>query len=83
MVIELKALNGIHLIGFVDTTPKGMQGKEFTFYHDANGDIESYRRKLYASIPLASFAGELQQGDTLRFVINTYDDGITQVEFVM
>lgn len=83
MVIELKALNGMHRIGFVDTTPESMQGKEFTFYHDANGDIESYRRKLYASIPLAPFTGVLQQGDTLRFVINTYDEGLIQREFVL
>ena len=83
MVIELKALNGQHRIGFVDTTSESMQGKEFTFYHDANGDIESYRRKLYASIPLAPFTDNLQQGDTLRFVINTYDEGITQREFVL
>ena len=83
MTIELKALNSMHIIGFVDTTPKDMQGKEFCFYHDANGDIESHRRKLYASIPLSPFASELHQGDTLRLVINEYDKGITRYEFVL
>lgn len=83
MVIELKALNGKHGIGFVDTTPKTMNGKEFTFYHRVISDVESYRQKLYGSIPLAPFGNELQQGDTLRFVINTYDEGVTQREFVM
>lgn len=83
IVIELKALDGRHSIGFVDTTPEEMQGKEITFYHNANDDIESYRQKLYASIPLIPLREELQQGDTLRFVINLYDEGITQWEFVM
>lgn len=78
MVIELKALNGDHTLGFVDTTPEGMKGEEFTLYHDAHGDIESYRQKVYASIPLAPFHAALQQGDTLRLVINTYDKGICQ-----
>ena len=79
MVIELKALDGKHYIGFVDTTPQGMQGKEFTFYHQTN-DIESHRKKLYASIPLDN---TLQRGDTVRFVINLYKEGITQREFVL
>ena len=79
MVIELKALDGQHYIGFIDTTPQGMQGKEFTFYHQTK-DIESHRKKLYASIPLDS---SLQQGDTVRFVINLYEKGITQREFVL
>ena len=83
MVIELKALDGRHSIGFIDTTPEGMQGKEITFYHNAHDDVESYRQKLYASIPLAPLEEELQQGDTLRFVINLYDEGITQLDFVM
>lgn len=78
MVIELKALNGRHDIGFADTTPTGMRGKEFSFYHDAHEDVESYRQKVYASIPLAPFHAALQQGDTLRLVINTYDKGICQ-----
>ena len=83
MVIELKALNGQHSIGFVDTTPETMQGKEFTFYHRVISDVESYRQKLYGSIPLTPFSNTLQQGDTLRFVINTYDEGVTLREFVM
>lgn len=83
MVLELKALSGQHSIGFVDTTPKEMRGKEFTLYHDAQGDIESYRQKLHASIPLTPFHTDLQQGDTLRLVINLYDKGISQWEFIM
>lgn len=83
MVLELKALNGKHSIGFVDTTPEGMEGKEFSFYHAANDDVESYRQKLYASIPLVPFVNDLQLGDTLRFVVNTYDKGPIQKEFVM
>ena len=82
-VIELKALNGQHSIGFVDTTPTMMQGKEFTFYHRVISDVESYRQKLYGSIPLAPFVSDLQRGDTLRFVVNTYDEGVTLREFVM
>lgn len=83
MVIELKALNGKHSIGFIDTTPVAMHGKEFTFYHHTISDVESYRQKLYGSIPLTPFNDALRQGDTLRFVINTYDKGITEVEFVL
>ena len=81
MVIEVKALNVQHDVDFIDTTPKGMHGREFTFYHDACGDIESYRQKLPASIPLAPF--ELQKDDTVRLVINLYDKGITRWEFVL
>lgn len=83
LVIELKALNGKHSIDFIDTTPETMHGKEFTFYHRTISDIESYRQKLYASIPLMPCKDALQQGDTLRFVINTYDKGITEVEFLL
>lgn len=81
MVIELKALDGQHNIGFVDTTPKGMEGKEITFYHHSNDDVESYRQKLYSSIPLTPI--DLQKDDTLRFVINTYDEGIICQEFII
>lgn len=81
MVIEMKALDIQHNVDFIDTTPPGMHGKEFTFYHDACGDIESYRQKLLASIPLAPF--ELKKGDTVRLVINLYKKGITRWEFVM
>ena len=83
MVMELKALDGEHHVGFVDTTPKEMEGKEFTFYHNAKNDIESYRQKLYVSIPLTPFKNDLQQGDTLRIVVNTYDKGIIRQEFAM
>lgn len=76
-VLEVKALNGKHSIGFVDTTPEAMQGKEFTFYHRVIDDVESYRQKLHGSIPLSPFHDCLQQGDTLRFVVNTYDKGNT------
>ena len=76
-VLEVKALNGKHSIGFVDTTPEGMQGKEFTFYHRVIDDVESYRQELHGSIPLSPFHDCLQQGDTLRFVVNTYDEGNT------
>ena len=82
MVLEIKALNGKHSIGYVDTTPNGMHGKEFTFYHKVISDVESYRQKLYGSIPLAPFSEQLQQGDTLRFVVNTYDEGITRYEYI-
>ena len=82
MVIEIKALNGQHSIGFVDTTPEGMHGKEFTFYHKVISDVESYRQKLYGSIPLLPFGDELSKGDTLRFVVNTYDKGLSSYEFI-
>lgn len=75
LVLEVKALKGQHSIGFVDTTPEEMHGKEFTFYHRVIDDVESYRQKLYGSIPLTPFSKQLQQGDTLRFVVNTYDKG--------
>ncbi len=81
MVIEIKALDGKHSIGFVDTTPEGMKGKEFTFYHKVIDDVESYRQRLYGSIPLQPFDRELQVGDTLRFVIRTYDEGMKRSEF--
>ena len=82
MVLEIKALNGKHSVGYVDTTPEGMHGKEFTFYHKVISDVESYRQKLYGSILLAPFSQQLQQGDTLRFVINTYDKGIARYEYI-
>ena len=83
MVLEIKALNGKHSVGFVDTTPEGMQGKEFTFYHKVISDVESYRQNFYGSIHLAPFSQQLQQGDTLRFVVNTYDTGNTSYEFTL
>lgn len=83
MVLEIKALNGKHSVGYVDTTPEGMHGKEFTFYHKVISDVESYRQKFYGSIPLAPFSTQLQQGDTLRFVVNTYDKGNTSYEFTL
>ena len=81
IVLEIKALNGKHSVGYVDTTPEGMHGKEFTFYHKVINDVESYRQKFYGSIPLAPFSEQLQSGDTLRFVVNTYDKGIVRYEY--
>ena len=77
-IIEVKALNGKHNIGYIDTTPEEMHGKEVTFYHHVVSDVEAYRQKLYGSIPLDA---SLQQGDTLRFVVNTYDEGIQQYAY--
>ena len=82
-ILEVKALNGKHSIGYIDTTPKGMNGKEFTFYHQVVNDVESYRQKLYGSIPLSPFEELLQPKDTLRFVINLYDKGITEHLFIL
>lgn len=82
-VLEVKALNGKHSIAFVDTTPEGMHGKEFTFYHRVIDDVESYRQKLYGSIPLTPFRNSLGQGDTLRFVVNLYDKGNTVYAYPM
>lgn len=81
-VLEVKALNGKHSIAFIDTTPEGMHGKEFTFYHRVIDDVESYRQKLHGSIPLAPFKEALGQGDTLRFVVNTYDEGMKRCEYL-
>lgn len=84
MVIEIKGLEAKkHRVGFVDTTPDGMRGKEITFLHHNDGDVESYRQKLYGSVPLAPFKETLQEGDTLHFVINTYDEGVTRLAFAM
>lgn len=81
-VLEVKALDGSkHSIYYIDTTPEGMNGKEFTFYHHVDNDVESYRQKVYGSIPLAPFSENLQQGDTLRFVVNTHDNGLQQHSF--
>lgn len=77
-VIEVKALNGKHNVGYIDTTPKDMHGKEITFYHHVVSDVEAYRQKFYGSIPLDA---SLQQGDTLRFVVNTYDEGMKKINF--
>lgn len=82
-VLEIKALNGKHSIGYVDTTPEGMKGKEFTFYHRVISDVESYRQKFYGSIPLNPFSEQLLQGDTLRFVVNTYEEGNKKFEYIM
>jgi uncharacterized protein len=60
---------------------KRKEGKEFTFYHKVIDDVESYRQRLYGSIPLQPFDRELQMGDTLRFVIRTYDEGMKRSEF--
>lgn len=83
IILEIKALNGRHQIGFVDTTPKSMNGKEFTFYHHIEDDVESYRQKLYASIPLYPFKESLTEKDTLRFAVNLYDKGHTIYKFIM
>ena len=81
-VLEIKALDGSkHSIAYIDTTPEGMNGKEFTFFHHVGNDVESYRQKFYGSIPLIPFSENLQQGDTLRFVVNTHDKGQQQHSF--
>ena len=80
--LEIKALNGKHAIGFVDTTPEGMHGKEFTFYHRVVNDVESYRQQLHGSIPLYPFKKDLQPNDTLRFIVNLYDKGLTAYDFI-
>ena len=84
IVIEIKGLDmSRHSIGFVDTTPLLMRGQEITFYHEDLGDEEAYRQKLYASIPLNPLAQLLPAGSTLRFVINTCDEGMVEYEFKM
>ena len=85
-VIDHSVIKGeffaMHAIGFVDTTPEGMHGKEFTFYHRVVNDVESYRQQLHGSIPLYPFEKDLQPNDTLRFIVNLYDKGLTAYDFI-
>lgn len=49
-----------------------------TLYHDRNGDVEGFRRRVYASIPLTKYAHRMTKGDSIRLHIHTYTEGMTE-----
>jgi hypothetical protein len=50
-------------------------------YHNRNKDVEAFTRTVYLSVPLSVYADSLQAGDSIRFSLCTYKEGLTSRSF--
>ncbi len=77
-----KAQNISHIYYFIQdsvTVESGSTKVYLKLYHDQNGDLEAYSQKTYLSVPLKGYS--LQEGDSIYFSVNTYDDGLQTWKF--
>lgn len=51
-------------------------------YHDHQNDEEAFTREVYLSVPLWKYEESFQQGDSIFFHINTYEEGETIRKFI-
>lgn len=84
LILQVKSKDQKHSYHFIENkleTQNGTQTLHLTLYHDRNGDIEGFNRKVYLSVPLWAYAGTLRQGDQIVFHIHTYQEGMTSRTF--
>lgn len=80
IILQLFSLNGKHHLGVLDTTEEGKAGIDLTLIHKSVDDVESYRQRIYMSIPLEKC--DLSSGDTIRFHANLYNEGMKTWTFI-
>jgi hypothetical protein len=80
LVIKAMVKDQSHALHFIDM---GIRQEDFhrcldlMLYHDRNQDVEAFSRTVYLSVPLQGYATSLQTGDSIRFTLTTYAEGVT------
>ncbi len=85
MILLIKHKDQSHAFHFVDEgiTVDADQNKTLNLrlYHNRYNDYEAFTIKYYLSVPLWHYKDILNEGDKIRFHINTYEEGQTVREF--
>ena len=86
MILLVQTKDKPHVFHFVDQGISLLgNGKrkvlDLTIHHDRKGDYEAFTTKYCFSIPLKTFKHKMQEGDLIRFHLNTYKEGVTTREF--
>jgi hypothetical protein len=82
VIVKAQVKNVAHAYHFIQQgitrhEDDGHRTLELMLYHDRNSDTEAFSRTVYLSVPLSVYADSLQAGDSIRFSLNTYGQGIT------
>jgi hypothetical protein len=67
--------------GILTDGQDGHRTLQLLLYHNRNNDTEAFSRTVYLSVPLSVYADSLQTGDSIRFSLNTYKEGLTSRSF--
>lgn len=85
LIVLAMMKNHTHEYHFIDNgithNEDGTKTLHLALYHDRNNDVEGFSTKVYLSVPLWSYANELQKGDKIIFTLNTYKEGVTSRSF--
>jgi hypothetical protein len=86
LVVKAQVKTESHNYHFMETgidtrQTDGHRIVNLTLYHDRNDDVEAFSRTVYLSVPLRKYADALLPGDSIRFSLNTYEDGFIERKF--
>lgn len=85
MVLEVMIKDQTHTYHFIEnkleSKDDGTHTLYLTLYHNRNNDIEGYTSTVYLSVPLWAYADTLNEGDSIVFSLNTYEEGETSRTF--
>lgn len=86
LMLEVKAQTGKHLYHFVEEEvltdeSVGTKHVKLSLFHDENGDVRAYTRRVYASIPLRHYFDEGINRLHVTFSLPTYSGETKSYEF--
>jgi hypothetical protein len=81
LVVKAQVKDRQHTYHFMDLgistdEADGHRTLQLALYHYRNEDVEAFSRTVYLSVPLQSYADTLRSGDSIRFSMNTYGEGV-------
>lgn len=80
MVLQVMMKDKAHSFSFIEngTTidEEGTQTLTLTLFHDSKEDTEAFDQKVYLSIPLWPYQNQLNPGDVIQLLLNTYEEGM-------
>ena len=57
--------------------PDGRRTLQLRLYHNQNADDPAFTERVYLSVPLWAYRDSLSAGDSIRFCLNTFEEGDT------
>ena len=86
MTLLVKLKEKVHVYNFIhegiSTNDAGGKTLQLRLYHNQKDDVEAFTEDVYMSVPLWAYKDSLSTGDSIEFLINTYEEGETARYFV-
>lgn len=86
MILLAKVKIWPHFYHFIDEgisrSSNGHRTLQLRLYHHQNADEPAFTERVYLSVPLWAYRDSLSAGDSVRFFLNTFEEGETYREFV-